>query len=191
MRAPPAGTGEDVLRVQDIDRAALTQLLKRFGLKLTLVPAAQAIPGSYWGESEAGLKQERLFARPDTPVHSVLHESSHFICMSPQRRAALERDAGGDDLEEAAVCYLQILLAAELPGVGCARLMRDMDRWGYSFRLGSTRAWFAEDAADARTWLARQGILNAAGRPSRCRQDLAQPAGAAQSDSPPGCTPPG
>src|SRR5271163_3692170 len=133
MSAPPANVCEDVLRVQDIDRASLTQLLERFGLKLTPVPAAQAIPGSYWGESEAGLKQQRLFARPDTPVHSVLHESSHFICMSPERRAALDRDAGGDDLEETAVCYLQILLAAELPGVGCGRLMQDMDRWGYSF----------------------------------------------------------
>jgi hypothetical protein len=187
MRAPPASTGEDVLRLQHIDRAALTQLLERFGLKLTLVAAAQAIPASYWGESEAGLKQERLFARPDTPVHSVLHESSHFICMSPERRAALDRDAGGDDLEEAAVCYLQILLAAELPGVGCGRLMQDMDRWGYSFRLGSTRAWFAADAADARAWLACQGILDAAGRPSHCRHHLAEPTGV--SDPPPGCTP--
>ena len=47
-------------------------------------------------------------------MHSVLHESSHYICMSPERRAALDRDAGGDDLEEAAVCYLQVLLAGEL-----------------------------------------------------------------------------
>ena len=51
-------------------------------------------------------------------MHSVLHEASHYICMSPARRAQLDRDAGGDELEEAAVCYLQILLADELPAVG-------------------------------------------------------------------------
>ncbi len=28
-----------------------------------------------------------------------------------------------------------------------------MDAWGYSFRLGSTRAWFEGDAQDARAWL--------------------------------------
>ena len=44
------------------------------------------------------------------------------------------------------MCYLQVLLAGELPGVGRARLIDDMDAWGYSFRLGSTRAWFEADA---------------------------------------------
>ncbi|NIS90685.1 MAG: hypothetical protein GTN98_11520, partial [Woeseiaceae bacterium] len=48
--------------------------------------------------------------RSDTPVHSLLHETCHIICMSRERRAELETDAGGDDLEEAAVCYLQVLL---------------------------------------------------------------------------------
>ncbi len=133
------------------------QLLERYGLKFTLVARGEAIPGSYWGESEAGLKGERLYARPDTPVHSVLHESSSLHLHEPRAARALERDAGGDDLEEAAVCYLQILLAEQLPGVGCARLLPTWTRWGYSFRLGSTRAWFEEDAADARAWLARHG----------------------------------
>jgi hypothetical protein len=31
--------------------------------------------------------------------------------MSPERRAAARRDAGGDDAEECGVCYLQMLLA--------------------------------------------------------------------------------
>jgi hypothetical protein len=31
--------------------------------------------------------------------------------------------------------------------------MADMDAWGYSFRLGSTRAWFEADAEDAREFL--------------------------------------
>ena len=188
MSAPQSSVGAEVLCVQDIDPAALTLLLERFGLKLTLVPAAQQIPGSYWGESEAGLKEARVFARLDTPVHSVLHESGHFICMSPERRAALDRDAGGDDLEEAAVCYLQILLAGELAGVGRERLMQDMDRWGYSFRLGSTRAWFAADAADAHEWLVRHRILDAAGRPEACRR-VPAPSAAAARPAPPGCAP--
>jgi hypothetical protein len=55
--------------------------------------------------------------------------------------------------EEDATCYLQILLADELPEVGAQRLMADMDAWGYSYRLGSTRAWFEQDAENARDWL--------------------------------------
>jgi len=146
------------------DGDALAQLLQRYGLALRHVPDGAAIPGSYWGESEAGLVGGALYARADTPVHSVLHEASHFVCMSPARRAQLEHDAGGTDLEEAAVCYLQILLAQELEGVGRARLMRDMDQWGYSFRLGSTQAWFEGDAADARDWLVRHRVLEEDGR---------------------------
>ena len=53
---------------------------------------------------------------------------------------------------------LQILLAEQLPGVGRARLMADMDAWGYSFRLGSTHAWFTHDAAEARAFLAARGL---------------------------------
>jgi hypothetical protein len=34
-----------------------------------------------------------------------------------------------------------------------------MDAWGYSFRLGSTHAWFEHDAADARAWLAARALL--------------------------------
>jgi hypothetical protein len=84
--------------------------------------------------------------------------------MSPERRTGLDRDAGGDDLEEAAVCYLQVLLADALPGVGRERAFADMDTWGYSFRLGSTRSWFERDAGDARQWLEQRGLIDAAGR---------------------------
>jgi hypothetical protein len=147
-----------MLLLNALDRVALAALLERYGLNLSLVAPNEVIRGSYWGESEAGLKGDRLYARLDTPLHSVLHEASHYICMTPERRAGLDRDAGGDDLEESAVCYLQVLLAGELPGVGRDRVFADMDAWGYSFRLGSSRAWFERDAEDARAWLRQQGV---------------------------------
>ncbi len=150
-----------MLLVNGIDRLDLELLLDRYGLELTLVAPGEVIPGSFWGEREAGLMGAKLYARLDTPVHSVLHESAHFICMTPERRAGLDTDAGGDDAEENAVCYLQILLAASLPQVGRERMCRDMDAWGYSFRLGSAAAWFAEDAADAREWLIRRQLIDA------------------------------
>ena len=86
--------------------------------------------------------------------------------MDGQRRDGLDRDAGGDDLEESAVCYLQVVLADYIEGVGRDRLMADMDAWGYSFRLGNTRLWFAGDAEDAAEWLQEHGLLDAAGSPT-------------------------
>lgn len=155
-----------VLRLSGVDRVAVALLLHRYGLDLTLVAPNEVIPGSYWGDSEAGLQGGRLYARLDTPIHSILHEACHYICMSPERRVGLDRDAGGDDAEENAVCYLQVLLADELPGVGRDRLFADMDAWGYSFRLGSSRAWFERDAEDARLWLERFGVIDCAGKPT-------------------------
>ena len=107
----------------------------------------------------------KVFVRSDTPVHSLLHEACHIICMSEERRAQLETDAGGDDIEECAVCYLQVVLSDELAGVGRDRLMVDMDEWGYSFRLGNTRSWFEGDAEDARNWLIEKGLLTRSDRP--------------------------
>jgi hypothetical protein len=146
--------------VNSVDRLALGVLLDRYGLQLILVVPEQVIPGSYWEEREAGLIGAKIYARLDTPLHSVLHESAHFICMTPERRTGLDTDAGGDDAEECAVCYLQILLAGLLPNVGEERMCGDMDDWGYSFRLGSAATWFAEDAEDAQLWLIRHGLID-------------------------------
>jgi hypothetical protein len=144
----------EVLRLCDIARADIAALLERLGLSLDIVAPGQAIPGSYWGEAEAGLLGHRLYARADSPVHSVLHEASHYACMDEQRRRTLNTDAGGDVLEECAVCVLQVWLADMLPGVGRDRMLADMDAWGYSFRLGSAARWWATDADDGRRWLA-------------------------------------
>jgi len=159
--------------VSDVSSAALSSLLQRYGLDLVRQAQDTAISGSYWGDSEAGIMGRRVYVRADTPVHSMLHEACHVICMSEDRRSTLERDAGGDDLEESAVCYLQVVLADHIEGVGRDRLMLDMDAWGYSFRLGSTRDWFQTDAEDAAEFLMNHGLLNAAGEPTfRLRQSL-------------------
>jgi hypothetical protein len=166
VTAPSGTEAGSILRLGEVDRMAVALLLNRYGLELQLIAPDEVIPGSYWGESEAGLQGNRLLARLDTPVHSVLHEACHYVCMSPERRVGLDRDAGGDDPEENAVCYLQILLADELPGVGRGRLLADMDAWGYSFRLGSARAWFETDADDARIWLVASGVIDGDSRPT-------------------------
>jgi hypothetical protein len=147
-----------VLRLRDIAFDAAAALLSRHDLALQRVDDGAPIPGSYWGEPEAGVIGHVVFARDDTPVHSLLHEACHLIVLPPQRRAAVHTDATDSDIEEDATCYLQIVLADALPGVGGARLMRDMDAWGYSFRLGSTRAWFEHDADDAKAWLVERGL---------------------------------
>lgn len=151
---------------RDLDPGAIAGILRRYGLNLVQVAPGEDIAGSYWGESEAGLIVDRLHVRPDTPLHSLLHEASHFICMDAARRAGLDKDAGGDYAEENAVCYLQIVLADHLAGCSREQMQADMDAWGYTFRLGSARAWFEQDADDAREWLLTQGIIDRDGMPT-------------------------
>jgi len=158
MSGPSVDQAPDVVRWQSADQASVDALLAEFGLTLVHVPVAESIPGSYWGDDEAGLIDNRLYARADTPLHSILHESCHYICMDAERRESLHTDAGGDYDEENAVCYLQILLADRIDGYSAERCMLDMDRWGYTFRLGSARAWFESDAEDARAVLKLRGI---------------------------------
>ncbi|MBJ6978338.1 hypothetical protein [Luteimonas sp. MC1895] len=147
-----------VLVLGDIALRDAAALLAAHGLELVAVDDGAPIPGSYWGAPEAGIIGSRVYARGDTPVHSLLHEACHLIVLPPERRALVHTDATDSVPEEDATCYLQIVLADALPGVGRPRLMADMDAWGYSFRLGSTRAWFERDAEDARAWLAARGL---------------------------------
>jgi hypothetical protein len=149
-----------VLPCHALPAGALAALLAPFGLTIETVPDGQPIPGSYWGDSEAGLIGTRLLIHSDTPVHSALHEAGHFICMDEARRTGLHTNAGGTDTEENAVCYLQCLLADRLDGYSRARCFADMDAWGYHFILGSAAAWFAGDAADARAFLGARGLLS-------------------------------
>ncbi|MDH5184607.1 MAG: hypothetical protein OEX12_12045 [Gammaproteobacteria bacterium] len=148
-----------VLTCGELGYSSLEQLLNRFRLSLTVVADNAPIPGSWFGEPEAGVIKTELLIRSDTPVHSALHEACHVICMDETRRAELHTDTGGDYDEENAVCYLQLLLADHLADMGRERMMQDMDEWGYSFRLGSTRAWFTDDAEDARDWLIQHELI--------------------------------
>lgn len=158
--------GHAVLTVGQLGMRPLSDLLRVFGLVCERVPDNFAVPGSFWGDSEAGLVGNHLMLRSDTPVHSALHEACHYLCMSADRRTGLHTDAGGDYDEENAVCFLQILLSDRLTGVGRERLMADMDAWGYSFRLGSARAWFEGDADEAQGWLLKHGLIDERGEPT-------------------------
>lgn len=155
-----------MLRVADVPRATLDALLHRYGLHLEIQGSGAAITGSFWGDSEAGIAGDRVYVRPDTPVHSFLHETCHVVCMTAERRDGLHKDAGGDDLEESAVCYLQVVLADCIAGTSRQQLMQDMDAWGYSFRLGNTADWFRNDAEDAEEFLKIHGLLTAEGAPT-------------------------
>ena len=148
-----------MLLVGDIDLDRVRKLLDRHGVRVEQVEDGLPIPGSYWGEPEAGLIGRVVHVRADTPVHSLLHEACHLLVMPAERRDGVHTNATDSVAEEDATCYLQIVIAGALPDVGSERLMSDMDTWGYSFRLGSAQAWFEQDASDARAWLVCRGLL--------------------------------
>ena len=150
----------------ELEPRELEQLFGRFGVKVEVVGEGEPIPGTYWGEPEAGIVGPCLYVRDDTPVHSALHEGCHLLCADAERRATVDANIGGGYDEENGVCYLQLVLADHLTGGSRARIAEDMDAWGYTFRLGSTLAWFEGDAEDARAWLVEHGLLTPEGRPT-------------------------
>ena len=155
-----------VLLYADINKSEFRKLLAQYQLEIIDSVDNQEIPGSFWGDEEAGLIGNKLYCRDDTPVHSALHEACHFVCMDQQRRNGLHTDAGGGYDEENGVCYLQILLADQIKEMGQQRMFTDMDEWGYSFRLGSAQKWFEEDAEDALAWLQTYKLVNSADQPN-------------------------
>ena len=153
-------TDSTVMVAADLPAGEMETLLDRYRIDVCWLPPDAEIVGSFWGAPEAGIVGSTVYARPDTPIHSLLHEACHIVCMPTALRKVHRGDAASDDIEEAAVCFLQITLAAALPSVGGNQLMADMDAWGYSFRLGSTARWYAEDATDASDWLIQKGLLD-------------------------------
>ena len=106
-----------ILTIADIQLAQLQSVLGKYNLTVHLVDENQKITGSWFGEPEAGIIENNLYIRNDTPVHSALHEASHYICMAPERRDKLHTNAGGDYDEENGVCYLSLLLSNYIDGV--------------------------------------------------------------------------
>lgn len=143
-----------------LTQLALAKLSTRYGLRLRAVSAEAPIPGTYWGAPEAGLTQDGLYVRADTPLHSALHELAHFVCMDSERRSSLHGDAGGSTHEEESACYLQVLFSDYVDDFGRQRCFADMDAWGYSFRLGSSAAWFHRDATSAQAWLLHHRLVS-------------------------------
>ncbi len=148
------------------EKTALKALLSRYKLQINWLNDGTAITGSWFGEPEAGIIKNQLYVRSDTPVHSALHESCHYICMDALRRNNLDTDAAGDYDEENGVCYLQILLADYLPEMSQESMMKDMDDWGYTFRLGSAKRWFEEDAEDTQQWLLKHQLIDMNNKPT-------------------------
>jgi len=163
--SPALGSAASVVTLADLDAREVDELAAAYGARVVVLMPHETIPGSYWGESEAGLIGDAVYVRADTPAHSLLHELCHFICMDDTRRAALATDAGGNDDEESAVCYLQVLLAQRLRGFGAERCLRDMNAWGYSFREGSAQVWFESDGVFARDWLLARNLIDAQLKP--------------------------
>jgi hypothetical protein len=155
-----------VLLCNEINLKHLQSLLEHYGMEIKTVGDNQDIPGSFWQPPEAGLKNSTLYIRNDTPAHSALHEACHYICMDDARRKNLDTDAGGSAIEENGVCYLQILLSDFIPEMKQDRMLNDMDTWGYSFRLGSAKAWFEQDAEDAHEWLLKNKLITIDNKPT-------------------------
>lgn len=156
----------NILTCADIDLSQLQLLLGRYHLNIHCVDVHKEIPGSWFGDSEAGIIKNNLYIRMDTPIHSALHESCHYICMDQGRRKNLHTDAGGDYDEENCVCYLSILLSDFIENFGRERMFSDMDEWGYTFRLGSSQAWFEKDAEETLEWLLSKQLISAAHTPT-------------------------
>ena len=155
-----------VIKVNDLDFDQIKKLLNKYQLTIQIIDKGQPIPGSFWGDSEAGLIKKTLYIREDTPIQSLLHETCHYICMNKVRRENLDTNAKGDYDEENAVCYLQILLARHFTNFSSERMMQDMDSWGYTFRLGTAKNWFEKDAEDALAWLLDKNLLDSNHQPN-------------------------
>ncbi len=155
-----------MVHYENLNSDSIKELLSHYGIQINCSAPGVAIPHSFWGTPEAGRKKNRLYIRADTPIHSILHESCHYICMPEEQRSLPHVDAKGSAMEENATCYLQILLADHIDGYSSSQLMKDMDAWGYSFRLGSSYAWFTQDAEEVLQWLINQQIINSQSIPT-------------------------
>ena len=97
----------DVLRLADIDPAALRALFGAHGLSIEWLAAQTDIPGSYWGESEAGLEIEarrRLEETRNGLVRQLLDAAAELARLDNRKRSLrdLHRDRHGPRCASAA-----------------------------------------------------------------------------------------
>jgi len=151
---------------KNLNSDSIKALVSNYGIQINCSDPGVAIPHSFWGAPEAGRIHEQLYIRVDTPIHSLLHEACHYVCMSAEQRKLTQMDAKGSAMEENATCYLQILLSDYIKEYSRTQLMEDMDVWGYSFRLGSALAWFNRDTEEVRQWLISHLIINTQDKPT-------------------------
>jgi hypothetical protein len=52
---PKPGQKDDVMRLAEINPEQVSRLLSAYGLALRMVAPENDIPGSFWGDEEAGL----------------------------------------------------------------------------------------------------------------------------------------
>ena len=85
-RSPAVG----VALLADLDAAQIDALLSAYGARLAYVPAGSAIPGSYWGETEAGRGSSgagdpgrRLPTSPFPPEGLLLRRDGYPPVQSP------------------------------------------------------------------------------------------------------------
>src|SRR3546814_10719191 len=93
-----------VMPCAELGLVSLRALLEPLGLRIAEVADDLPIPGRYWGDRDAGLIADTLYVRGDTPVHSALHEACPWLCADATRPQSLHTNAGGEDVEEHAVC---------------------------------------------------------------------------------------
>ena len=76
----PRALDSGVTLIADLREAEIRDLLSAYGARLVMMPCGRDIPGSYWGDSEAGLIESDVFVRTDTPAHrKILEESGQPI----------------------------------------------------------------------------------------------------------------
>ena len=61
-----------MLLVTNVVRESLDEILSRYDLTLVVEKDGDAITGSFWGESEAGIVERNVFVRLDTPIRSKM-----------------------------------------------------------------------------------------------------------------------
>ena len=144
--------------LRDIGFDDVAALLARYGLAARARRRRRADPRQLLGRTRSRPDRPRVHARDDTPVHSLLHEAAHLIVLPPERaRRAYRRHRFGRGRRR----RLRAAVAARRrPARRRPRaLMADMDAWGYTFRLGSARAYFERDAEDAGPGCSARGLV--------------------------------